>query len=162
MEYGKIFGSWQIRELIGKGSRERTRVYRITRNSHGILEEERALKTVTVCEAACLDKMTARARAEYDANRKVLCEKACNEVLLINRLEGEPHIVGCLDWELRDRTGGTDLLIAMHKVARNGLACYILNHGNMHNSVFFTRQTQFFVGILPLGGRRGGGPHRMG
>lgn len=125
MEYGKIFGSWQIRELIGKGSRERTRVYRITRNSHGILEEERALKTVTVCEAACLDKMTARARAEYDANRKVLCEKACNEVLLINRLEGEPHIVGYLDWELRDRTGGTDLLIAMHKVARNGLACYI-------------------------------------
>ena len=43
----------------------------------------------------------------------------------MNRLEGEPHIVGCLDWELRDRTGGTDLLIAMHKVARNGLACYI-------------------------------------
>ena len=114
IEYGKIFGSWQIRELIGKGSRERTRVYRITRNSHGILEEERALKTVTVCEAARLDKMTARARAEYDANRKVLCEKACNEVLLMNRLEGEPHIVGYLDWELRDRTGGTDLLIAMH------------------------------------------------
>lgn len=113
IEYGKIFGSWQIRELIGKGSRERTKVYRITRNSRGILEEERALKTVTVCEAAILDKMTARARSEYEANRKILCEKACNEVLLMNRLEGEPHIVGYLDWELRDRTGGTDLLIAM-------------------------------------------------
>lgn len=113
IEYGKIFGSWQIRELIGKGSRERTKVYRITRNSQGILEEERALKTVTVCEAASLDKMTARARSEYEANRKILCEKACNEVLLMNRLEGEPHIVGYLDWELRDRTGGTDLLIAM-------------------------------------------------
>lgn len=116
IEYGKIFGSWQIRELIGTGSKGRTKVYRITKDAQGGLEagEERALKAVTVCEDADLEEMTAQARADYNANREVLCEKACNEVLLMRRLEGAAHIVGYLDWEIRDRTGGTDLLIAMH------------------------------------------------
>lgn len=116
IEYGKIFGSWQIRELIGTGSEGRTKVYRITKDAQGGLEagEERALKAVTICEDLSLEKMTAEARADYDANRDVLCEKACNEVLVMKRLEGAAHVVGYLDWEIRDRTGGTDLLIAMH------------------------------------------------
>ncbi len=116
IEYGKIFGSWQIRELIGTGSKGRTKVYRITKDAQGGMEagEERALKAVTVCEDADLEKMTVQARAEYDANRDFLCEKARSEVLLMKRLEGASHIVGYLDWEIRDRTGGTDLLIAMH------------------------------------------------
>lgn len=116
IEYGKIFGSWQIRELIGTGSKGRTKVYRITKDAQGGLEagEERALKAVTICEDADLEKMTAQARSDYEKNRKALCEKACNEVLLMKRLEGAAHIVGYLDWEIRDRTGGTDLLIAMH------------------------------------------------
>lgn len=115
-EYGKIFGSWQIREKIGTGSKGRTKVYRITKDAQGGMEagEERALKAVTICEDASLENMTANARAEYDANRKILIEKASNEVFLMKRLEGAPHIVGYLDWEIRDRTGGTDLLIAMH------------------------------------------------
>lgn len=115
-EWGKIFGSWQIREKIGKGSNGRTKVYRITKDAQGGMEvgEKRALKAVTICEDANLENMTANARAEYDANRKMLIEKASNEIFLMKRLEGAPHIVGYLDWEIRDRTGGTDLLIAMH------------------------------------------------
>lgn len=116
IEYGKIFGSWQIRELIGTGSKGRTKVYRITKDAQGglVAGEERALKAVTICEDADLEEMTTQARADYNANRETLCEKACNEVLLLKRLEGAAHIVGYLDWEIRDRTGGTDLLIAMH------------------------------------------------
>lgn len=116
-QYGRLFGSWKIREFIGEGSQGKTGVFRIIKRYEDF-QDENALKVVTVLrEDGWPEKLTEEARREYQASRKTLCDQAVNEVKLMNRLAGNPYVVSYRNWEFCDweESGqfGCDLLIQM-------------------------------------------------
>ena len=116
-QYGKLFGNWKIRDFIGEGSQGKTGVFRIIK-SYEDFQDENALKVVTVLrEDGWPEELSEEVRREYEANKAALCAQAVNEVKMMNRLSGDPHVVSYQNWEFCDweETGqfGCDLLIQM-------------------------------------------------
>lgn len=116
-EYGKKFGDWILHEMIGKGSNGRTAVFRMTRNNR-TYEDTGALKVVNIVEQrGRKDELSESYLKDYEKYCEELCEKAENELNLMNMLGVSGNIVNYHDhrfeeWE-DDYSFGIDLLIRM-------------------------------------------------
>lgn len=121
MRYGEIFGGWQIGDLIAEREDGKACVRLLIKTNRDLLEpwtEQCALKVVNIIRAeGRLKELPAWEQGEYVANKEAQCAKARNEVRLMNRLEGDPYIVGYQEWKISDWEEdicfGSDLLIRM-------------------------------------------------
>lgn len=112
-----VFDGWEVKEYIGSGSGGKTAVFRIARG-HGDWEESAALKVINILEEIGKKETLAEIYLkEYEDQRNELCEQAEDEIHLMSRLRGNPHIVDYYDFCLVDyqeeNVFGTDLLIRM-------------------------------------------------
>ena len=117
IQYGKIFGDWSIRELIGQGSGGRNAVFKLARNKFAY-EEISAMKVINIIEeSGSYKELSAEYKAAYDSACEELWQKAEEEVRLMYNLRGNGNIVGYLDCDCADWVGensfGRDLLIRM-------------------------------------------------
>lgn len=119
-QYGKVFGHWQIKEFLGRGSGGKSAVFRLEHTeSVGV---ESALKVISLIEErGRIDELAPSRRAEYESARRHCTEQAEREVLLMNDLQGNTNIVDYLDHtfvDWSDETGfGRDMLIRMEKLS---------------------------------------------
>ena len=116
-QYGKVFGDWVIRDLIGQGSGGKTAVFRLTRNKL-TYEETSVMKVVSIIdETGNYSDMSEEYKEAYLQRKEELCSKAEDEVRLMYSLRGNGNIVNYLDWTCSDwedgTAFGTDLLIRM-------------------------------------------------
>lgn len=117
IQYGKIFGDWSIRELIGQGTGGRNAVFKLARNKFAY-EEISAMKVINIIEeSGSYKELSTEYKAAYDNAREELWKKAEEEVRLMYNLRGNGNIVRYLDCDCADWVGeksfGRDLLIRM-------------------------------------------------
>lgn len=117
IQYGKIFGDWSIRELIGQGSGGRNAVFKLARNKFAY-EEISAMKVINIIEeSGSYKELSSEYKAAYDSACEELWQKAEEEVRLMYNLRGNGNIVRYLDCDCADWVGeksfGRDLLIRM-------------------------------------------------
>ena len=116
-QYGKIFGDWVIRDMVGQGSGGKTAVFRLTRNKL-TYEETSVMKVINIIdETGRYADMSEEYKMAYSQRREDLFNKAEEEVRLMYNLRGNGNIVNYLDcdwadWE-DDNGFGRDLLIRM-------------------------------------------------
>ena len=116
-QYGKVFGDWTIREIIGQGSAGKTAVFKLTRNKL-TYEETTVMKVVNIIEEiGKYSDMSDENKSRYETEMKKVCEKAESEVRLMYNLRGNENIVNYLDCDWGDwednNSFGRDLLIRM-------------------------------------------------
>ena len=123
-QYGKVFGDWTIREMIGQGSVGKTAVFKLTRNKL-TYEETTVMKVVNIIEEiGKYAELSGNQKKDYESEMKRVCEKAESEVRLMYSLRGNENIVNYLDcdwgdWE-DENSFGRDLLIRMEYLENLG------------------------------------------
>ncbi len=115
-QYGQVFGHWQIKESLGRGSGGSSVVYRLEHtDGSGICC---AMKAISLIEQkGKLENLSPYQREEYEHARQRCWDRAKEEVLLLNGLQGKTNIVGYrdhiyVDWS-DERGFGRDMLIQM-------------------------------------------------
>ena len=118
-QYGTVFDHWKIRESLGEGSGGKSAVYRLEHEATPGVES--ALKVVSLLkEDGSWDEMMPERQEGYERSLQEYSETASQEVLLMNALRGNTHIVDYLDHafvDWSDATGfGRDMLIRMERL----------------------------------------------
>ena len=114
---GKIFGDWDLKELLGQGSNGRTAVFKMTRTNR-TFEETCAMKVVNIVEQkGNYEDISEDYRKDFEQYRSDLCDKAESELSLMNQLRGSGMVVNYHDYRFVDwsdeKSFGTDLIIRM-------------------------------------------------
>ena len=130
-QYGQVFGHWQIGQLLGRGSANRSAVFCLQRTDAAW--EKSALKVVTLLEETCKEEfLSQQDLQDYQRARQELMRSAQNEVRLMSQLQGNSNVVDYLDHEFidwKDETGfGCDMLIRMEILSDLRSA---MNHGQV-------------------------------
>lgn len=118
-QYGKVFDHWQIKEYLGGGSNGKSAVFRLEHTeSPGV---ESALKVVSLIEErGKIANFSQERQTDYFQTKRQCSERAEQEVLLMNELQGNTNIVDYLDHtfvDWSDEIGfGRDMLIRMEKL----------------------------------------------
>ena len=115
-QQGKVFDHWQIREVLGSGSRGKSAVFRLVHSSSGTVKS--ALKVISLIEkCGDYESLSVSRKSEYEQVKQKCKECAEQEVLLMNDLQGRTNIVDYLDHtfvDWVDEAGfGCDMLIRM-------------------------------------------------
>ncbi len=117
-QYEKVFGDWTLNKTaIGQGSNGKTAVFELTK-ANRTFNESCAMKVVNIVEhKGKRNELSETFLEDYENYKEELCEKAENEIKLMNTLGGSLNIVSYHDYVFRDwedENGfGTDLLIRM-------------------------------------------------
>lgn len=115
-DYGIVFGHWKICEFLGQGSEGKSAVFRLEHcESEGVYS---ALKVISLIEErGNIHSLNAYQRREYETARERCTDIAQQEVLLMNKLQGNSNVVDYLDHTVLDWSDGAsfgrDLLIRM-------------------------------------------------
>lgn len=124
---GKIFGDWDLKELLGQGSNGRTAVFRMTRINR-TFEEICAMKVVNIVEQkGRYEDLSDGYKKDFEEYRSDLCDKAESELSLMNKLRGSGMVVNYHDYRFIDwsdeKSFGTDLMIRMDCLESLGDIC---------------------------------------
>ncbi len=96
LQYGTVFGHWQVHEQLGQGSGGKSAVFRLVHESSGTVES--ALKVIGIMEGqGSWTQLSPLAREEYQQTLAECKQMAEQEVLLMNGLRGRTNIVDYLD-----------------------------------------------------------------
>ena len=115
-QYGTVFGHWQIKEIIGRGSDGKSAVFRLEHTvSPGVFS---ALKVISLIEEqGKIEELSPLRKDDYVTARERCYRQAEQEVLLMDTLQGRTNIVDYLDHsyvDWSDESGfGRDMLIRM-------------------------------------------------
>ena len=118
-QYGTVFGHWRIQNKLGQGSGGKSAVFLLT---HAEAEHiQSALKVVSLFEEqGNIQELPPRRLEEYRQTCEDYSRQAQREVLLMNDLQGNSHIVDYLDHTFVDWSNsdgfGRDMLIRMEKL----------------------------------------------